>query len=264
MEKIALNKETETLLIPLYCRALESQRPDPIIRDDKAVEMANRIDYDFSQLKVPKGTYIITCMRAKQYDNYAQSFLSKNPDGVVVCIGCGLDSRFDRVDNGKVEWYDLDFPEVIDLRRKFFQEMNRYHFISSSVMDFEWMTPIAQKNRRVLFLAEGVLMYLHEEEVKSLVLKLQETFPGCELACEVTNIFWVKKMQQGYMKRNFQRRFNLEGDVIFHWGIKYGHELKSWNRGIHLLDEWTYFDESEKKLGWMRIFGRISLLRKAQ
>ena len=89
-------------------------------------------------------------------------------------------------------WYDLDFPEVIDIKKHFFKETDRYHFISSSVLDFEWMEKIKPFNKNILFIAEGLLMYLHEEEVKDLVLKLQKTFPGCQLACEVVNSFVVR------------------------------------------------------------------------
>ena len=85
-------------------------------------------------------------------------FLTRNPDGIVVNIGCGLDTRFSRIDDGKVEWYDLDFPEVIDVKKHFFQENDRYHFISSSVLEFKWIENLSnKKNHPFLFIAEGVL-----------------------------------------------------------------------------------------------------------
>ncbi|MFX0172790.1 MAG: class I SAM-dependent methyltransferase [Candidatus Hodarchaeota archaeon] len=261
----------ETLLITLFCRAIETESDDPVIIDYKAVEIVKQLGehYDFSKLKKVrnfKQLAVTMSMRARRFDYYVQQFLAQAPDGIVVNIGCGLDTRFHRLglDKGQVEWYDLDLPEVITIKKHFFQESERYLLISSSVLDLEWMTPLSQKNRPLLFLAEGVFMYLYEEDVKRLILQLQATFPGSELACEVTNIFWVKRMQQGFMKRRFQSRFHLGDDVTFHWGIKEGSEVESWKPGIQLLDEWTYFDEAEKKLGKMRFFGRFSLLRKSQ
>ncbi|MFX1535661.1 MAG: class I SAM-dependent methyltransferase [Promethearchaeota archaeon] len=252
-EKIQLDEHGETSLIPLYCRALETQRPNPIIKDDKAVEMINRFDYDFSQLKVPTGTYITTCMRAKQYDNYVQSFLSNNPNGIIVSLGCGLDSRFNRVDNGKVEWFDLDLPNVIDIKRKFFQETERYHFIASSIMDFEWMNPLSQLSSRFLFIAEGVFMYLHEEEVKTLVLKLQEMFPECELIFDAFSLATVKRVHR-------HPSLKKTGAGTF-WGLKDGQELEKWNNGIEFLEEW-FFDQSEGvkqlSLGYRAIFRLVS------
>ena len=95
-EKIKLEKEKETLLIPPYCRTLESNCRTTIITDKKAVETVNQVEYDFPQLKIPKETHVTTCMRAKQLDKCVRAFLSRNPNGIVVQLGCGLDSRFDR------------------------------------------------------------------------------------------------------------------------------------------------------------------------
>ena len=176
-EKIKLRKEKETLLIPLYCKALESKKETPIIIDNKAVELVSRIEYDYVQLKIPKQTHVTICMRAKQFDNYVREFLQKYPKSIVVHLGCGLDSRFNRVDNGTVEWYDLDYPEVIELRKSFCQETDRYHLIPSSVMDLTWLDHLSGKNRPFIFLAEGLFMYLREEEVKLLFLHLKKNFP---------------------------------------------------------------------------------------
>ena len=103
-EKIKLEKEKETLLIPLYCKVLESRKETSIITDSKAIEIVSKIEYDYTQLKIPRQTYVTICMRAKQFDNYVREFLQKYPKGIVVQLGCGLDSRFIRVDNSTVEW----------------------------------------------------------------------------------------------------------------------------------------------------------------
>ena len=74
-EKIKLEKEKETLLIPLYCKSLESKKKLPIISDNKAIEIVTKIKYDYTQLKILKQTYITICMRAKKLDNYVREFL---------------------------------------------------------------------------------------------------------------------------------------------------------------------------------------------
>lgn len=106
-------------------------------------------------------------LRNRQFDNYAQDFLSRCPEAVVVHIGCGLDSRFERVDNGKVEWYDLDLPEVIDLRRELTGgDSRRYHLLSCSVLNNAWIDSVkTHRDRPFLFLAEGVLLYFEENQV---------------------------------------------------------------------------------------------------
>ena len=129
-EKISpfLTGVPETLLIPLYHRAQETQRPDAMLKDDKAVEILGKPDFDPRRFKLQQHDVIGLVCRVREFDRFACDFLIAHPDGVVVHIGCGLDTRFERVDNGRVEWFDLDLPEVIELRRKLIGEENgRYH-----------------------------------------------------------------------------------------------------------------------------------------
>src|SRR5512138_3249963 len=137
-EKVLQSLEgvSETLLMTLYVRARESQRPDAMIHDDKAVEMVNRIAGDFSRLRMQRHDEIAVIMRMRKFDKHAREFLSRNPDGVVVHIGCGLDTRFERVDNGQVEWFDLDMPQVIELRKILItNQSNRYHALGASIFE---------------------------------------------------------------------------------------------------------------------------------
>ena len=92
--------------------------------------------------KLDKRLVVHIAIRAKRYDDYARVFLKRSPDGVIVNIGCGLDSRFQRIDNGQVVFYDLDLPEIIAIKKGFFTETERYRFIASSVLDFNWMETV--------------------------------------------------------------------------------------------------------------------------
>ncbi len=121
MPKIKLESENvvaETLLIALYARALEAQQPVPLIRDDAAAALVEQIDYDFARARMHHHDQIFTMMRVREFDRRARDFLARHPQPVVVHIGCGLDTRFERVAarNEAVTWYDLDLPEVIALR----------------------------------------------------------------------------------------------------------------------------------------------------
>ena len=227
MSKIEISDVAATSLVTLYCRAIESQKEDPIINDPKAVEIKNELDKILSKSdnrlerslvegRINKNLSIHIAIRAKRYDSYAEKFLKTSPDGVVVNIGCGLDSRFLRIDNGKVIFYDLDLPEVMKIKKQFFRENERYHFIASSVLDFEWMDIVSKHKGPFLFIAEGVFMYLEGDDVKSLVLKLQSVFPGCELLCEVFNSLWLKKPLDTLVKSKIQRDAHLEkGNILF-------------------------------------------------
>ncbi len=260
-KSIQLEKEKETLLIPLYSKAVENQKKTPIIVDEKAVEVVSRLNYDYSQLRIPKQTHVTLCMRAKQLDNYVKEFMQQNEECVVVHLGCGLDSRFIRVDNGTVEWYDLDYPEVIELRKSFYQEADRYHLIPSSVVEFKWMDNLIGKKGPFLFLAEGLFMYLKEREVKALVLKLQKTFPGCQLIFDSYSALTVKKIKNHPSIR--------KTDARIYWGIDNAHEIEKWKAGIQLREEW-YFTQSKdiNKLGAIyrllfKLAGLFSVARKA-
>jgi len=271
---------SETLLIPLYARALESQSNNPLLVDTKAIEITKELDHIFeisdSSLhqtlskgkirgKLGKKLHVTLSLRTRKFDHYCRSFLRTNPNGVIVELGCGLSTRFPRINNGSLTWYDLDFPEVINIRKHFFKESKRYHFLPFSVLDFNWMNKIEEENNKnILFIAEGLLMYLHEDDVEKLILTLQKRFPGCYLACEVVNTFIVKLLKKKMWRKKFQRDFHLGKDASFYFGITDGKDIEQWNPGITLLDEWTYFDDKEKKMGWINILGKSKKWRKTQ
>jgi O-methyltransferase involved in polyketide biosynthesis len=250
-----LSGVSETLLVTLYLRATETQRPDALIKDEKAVELVARLGYDFERVRrIPMNdaNRLVIILRNRQIDRYAQDFLARHPDAVVVHIGCGLDARFERVAerNGQVEWYDLDFPHVIELRRKLIgDERERYHFLACSALDNAWLETVSvHRPRPFLFLAEGVFMYFQEAQVKSLALTLRDHFPGAELVfdCYSPTHVWVNNFQVTTLGR-------IAGTQ---WGIWHGQELEGWGDGICLLDEWWWMDEPEPRLArfrwWLR------------
>lgn len=243
----------ETLLIPLYCRAVESRRRDALVKDELAVELMNRIDYDFSRLKLSSADMLFTIMRVREFDRCTQTFLAAQPDGVVVSLGCGLDTRFHRVDNGTVTWYDLDLPEVMVVRHKLLAEgAPRNRFIACSALDPAWMDGMGNTAPGYLFLAEGVLPYLAESQAKALVLALTERFPGAELVTDAMSPFMVRV-------HNWQLAATGLGARL-HWGLRRDRDVETWapggaqrSAGIRLLSRWTYFDQPEPRLGAARL-----------
>jgi len=102
-------------------------------------------------------------VRTEILDNATKAFIHKNPDSVIVNIGCGLDTRYSGLYNGKIRWYDLDLPESIKLRKQFFKETDRYYMIAKSVFDYRWIQEIP-KGKPVLIIAEGVLCILTKKK----------------------------------------------------------------------------------------------------
>lgn len=255
-----LSSISSTLLVPLYARALESRRPDALFRDAKAVDLVNRLDYDFSRLQQTAFSRVFPLLRMREYDRRVRTFLAEHPEGTVVDIGCGLDTRFYRIDNGAVRWYELDFPEVIAIRDQLLGGSPRRCSIHSSALDFTWMDQIQMLDGQpVLFLSEGVFPYLERQDVKRLLVTLCERFPGSELVFDALPPGFVKWMRWHPALRATKARLG--------WGLADGRELEQWHPGIHLMSEWFYFEQPEPRLRWyllLRWFTPISKARIVQ
>jgi O-methyltransferase involved in polyketide biosynthesis len=229
----------QTMLIPLRARYLETKAPNGIIHDPLSVDILDRIDCDFSGKKeVSRGSQKGVSIRTEILDEQTNAFLLKHPDAVVVNLGCGLDTRFHRLDNGTTTWFDLDVPEAIELRSQFFKPTDRYDFIPKSVFDLTWIDRIPKK-RDTLFLAEGLLMYFTEAEVKLLLKNLCKEFSKAEMLLEAMSPFIAKRTQKHPDVKNY--------NATFKWGIKAGREMEGWDIGVRFIDEHYYFDRHKNK-----------------
>jgi O-methyltransferase involved in polyketide biosynthesis len=136
-----------TLFFPLYARAMETGRKDANFKDSHAVRIKDAIDFDFSIFERMKGKLSFSrsdmltgiSIRTKLIDDFVTAFLKENPDGLIINLGCGLDSRFQRLDNEKITWVDMDLPEVIEIRKQFFEESGRYRMAGASILDESWV-----------------------------------------------------------------------------------------------------------------------------
>lgn len=250
----SLSGVAETLLFPLWVRALESKRPDALLVDDKAVAFVAQREADLARIKnvrMDEEDRVTLVLRNREFDRHAKTFLARHPCAVVVHIGCGLDSRFERVDDGQVDWYDLDLPDVISLRRELLgDEAGRYHLLATSVFDLAWIDTVSvHRPRPFLFMAEGVFMYCEEREVRALVRTLRERFPGSELVFDAFPPFMVRA-------NNLRLRMSRSPiDARYKWGLRRGRDLEEWSEGVRLLEEWFPFDRPEPRLArvrWMR------------
>lgn len=265
----------ETALLTLYNRALESQSDDPILKDEQAEALIARIDpilqatdskmaRQLRERSTDPRLNVHIALRNKKYDDYARDYLQKYPNGTIVNIGCGLDTRFHRIDNGQLQFYDLDLPEMIRFKRQLLQEHDRYRMIGKSVLDFAWMDEVADNGQPVLLLAEGVFMYLPGERMKALVLELQRRFPGSDLVCELTNRRWVEGLWGKMAQMKMRGRLKMGSDAQFQFGVDSPDALESWGPGIVFHEMWFYMDEDHPKLGWMRVFRNMKMMRNAQ
>jgi O-methyltransferase involved in polyketide biosynthesis len=233
---ITLNEEKETLLIPLYGKAMETFKKAPILSDSKALEIVGKIHYDFKSLKIPVKTNTMMCLRAKIIDTFVISVLNNEKDSVVLHLGCGLDSRYVRVNNPDVDWYDLDYKEVIDIRRNFYPNTEKYHLIPSSITESQWIDIIPKEHKQYLVIAEGLFMYLKENEIKEILLSIKKRIGHYTLILDAFSVFAARKA-------NNHPSIKKTGAKIY-WGIDDPIELTKWDQGIHFLKE-IYFTSND-------------------
>ena len=239
-EKIPFTKEKETMLMTLNGRAIQSQWKNPILPDPWAEEAMRHIDYDISKSYKGVGSWkmwrkvgcAIIATRAATFDMLTNRYLADHPDATVLHVGCGMDSRVFRVDPpASVQWFDVDYPDVIDLRRQLFPERNAYHLIGAPLSDLRWLDEVP-RDRPGLLIAEGVLHYLSETEVKALLNAVVAHFPSGQIIFDICNPWIVKRVGS-----------NVGGTgAVYKWGLDDPQDIKQLEPKLELIKE---FRQSE-------------------
>lgn len=233
---INLDGVQETMLIPLAIKASETTRNNPRIKDLKAVEIVNKLNLDISKYdKFMSHEGVVS--RTILFDNYTKKYVNIYPNATCISIGCGFDARFSRIDNGKLLWYDLDFPDVIEARKKFFEPHERIHLIDKSATDSNWTKDI-QKSKHTIIIIEGVLMYFTEQEVKTLLNIIKTNFEHSIIIAELMPPFAVKGAKHHDTVKNM--------NATFKWGVESGKDVEALCEGLKLLEEKSFNCEMKK------------------
>lgn len=209
----ALGPIQETLLIPLYGRASLTRQGSRLIDDPAAVEMVERIDYDFSRFD---GTMSLigSVLRTRIFDHWIARWLAEHPTGTIVEIGAGLNTRYERLDNGTARWFELDLPDAMDLRRRFFADTERRTMIAGSVTDDGWHEQVLATGGPWFLAAEAVLIYLPEPVVESVFASLATSFPGASTAFDTWGS-WMRDHQDEHDTiGSFEARFEWFCDDV--------------------------------------------------
>lgn len=246
--KISSKSLTEipvTALFPLYGRAKETNEKNHLFQDPYAVKIMGKIDFDFSiyeNMKATKRNEMLAgiAVRTRILDDYTKEYFGKYPDGTVVNIGCGLDTRFLRLDNVKINWIDVDLSEIIKLREKLFEKREKYKMVAVSVLDQNWLNEITvAEGQMVMVIAEGTLMYFAEKEVKILFNQLIAKFPKAILCFEVMGIKLQGKVHPSVAV--------LEIDVTCPWGIEDIESIEAWNPKLKLVKTTALIDQYRER-----------------
>ena len=203
--KIEKNTVQETLIIPLYSRKLCSELYPNIYRDETAVRLINRIDYDFSEAEknsrslMQRFGALEVAMRQNDLAFEVRDYLKAHPNAAVVNLGCGLDSTGRNCDNGSCKIYNLDYPDVIAVRNELLPAGERETNIPCDLNDTAWFSQIDASNGAVFF-ASGVFYYFLTEQVKALVQAMADAFPGGVLVFDAANRAAVKMIAKTWLK----------------------------------------------------------------
>ena len=187
-----LTGSAETMLQSFYARAKYSRKRNAKFYDAKAIELVNKIDYDFSKAENDSTMSNGVIARTIVFDELVKDFINKNPDCTVVNIACGLDTRFYRMDNGRIIWYNVDLPETIEVRDAIYHEAGRVSTIGISATDPAWADKVTKRGK-MLFIIEGLSMYLTSDENAQMLSIIRDKFDNATVLMECLAKKWVNK-----------------------------------------------------------------------
>ena len=250
--KIDLGQVQETLMLPLWARAREAEKDNPVIYDTYAKEIVERIDYDFSQIEEShmadnQGVWAI---RAYNFDNIVTEFITNNRNAVVVNFGAGLETTFQRVDEGTVQWINIDLPDVVALRQKLIPDSEREMTIAKSIFDFTWIDDVSRLTigRPVMFMAAGVLCYFEAREVETLFLKLAETYPSSHLIFD--SMSWLPAWGSNREIKKSMKQGDMDTSTLIKWHLKKASGLRKWVEPIKIIEEYPMLSKVPAKNGF--------------
>jgi O-methyltransferase involved in polyketide biosynthesis len=243
-----------TLFLVIWAQYLESKSPNGIVKNPKIIEIVESLNYDFSKYRVTSDERLGVVIRKQLIEREVQKFILQNPGGIVVNLGCGLDTHYERFKHTDTTWYDLDLPPVIALRSLFFPETDRHKLICKSVMDLSWTQGIP-KDKKILILAEGLLPYFLESEVKTLLTHIDEQFPKSELLLHALSPWRIKLIHRDLKKAALK----------LGWGITHGKNIEDWLQNLRFQNEWYIFAQYPSRWSWyMRLLNLFPLMIKQE
>ncbi|SHO53979.1 class I SAM-dependent methyltransferase [Anaerocolumna xylanovorans] len=258
-QKITLQKQTvqSTMLLPLWGRAVASEKNPDILYDRQAIDIIKNCDYDFSSIAKTFGEFGGICyvVRARKMEDAIRQFIKKHPRATIVNIGAGLDTSFSRVDNGTIRWYNLDLPDSIAFRQSFIPDSERNVSIAKSLFDTSWFDQVSfNPQDGIFFISGGVFYYFKEEQLQEIFCSMAKRFPGGELYFDAESRQTVKKSN-----RMVQKTGNK--GAIMYFCVNNAKELENWSPLIHLVSCEKYFKGIPFNPQWssgIRFMARVS------
>jgi O-methyltransferase involved in polyketide biosynthesis len=231
---VNLSGVPETMLWTLHNRASEVRRPDAFLRDPECLRIYESIDYDYARsFGKPDASHP---MRSRIFDDAMRPWLAAHPGGTVIELGVGLETQFQRIDDGRVRWLCVDVPEAIAVRERFLPPSERCRYIAKSALDLSWLDEV-DGARGVFISAQGLFMYFEEADVQHLFVAIAERFASVELMFDTIPRWFSKKTLRGFGKTEHYRAPPMP------WGIgqdELGPLLRSWSPRVRSVKTQPY------------------------
>jgi len=263
---------SETALITLKAHVVESEKENPVIEDTVAFECLNRLQSllpieirnRILNRKLPSTLTRHVALRARKYDIYTRKFLEEYADGLVVSLGCGFDTRYWRISKEPWKYIEIDLPNVIEAKKKVLDDLVTYTIIGGSVLQEDWIKRIlSMQKEHVLFLAEGLFMYLPKDGVISLFKSLAKLFVKSEIVFEVVN----EKYTKGLWKKIVAAKMSTLGTQAgssYDFGVHDATDIEAYGDNIKVVEEWSYFEDEDIKPAILRLFRNVKLFSRTQ
>jgi methyltransferase (TIGR00027 family) len=243
-----LSQISQTAILTLTCRAVESEKNNPVFNDPMAVLCLERLlsissEEEKKRILRWKSMYAgiqardrkARAMTARSFDSIANLFISNHPGCTVINLACGLDTRFWRIEKEKCKYVELDLPEMIELKKEILKDHLGYELIGCSVLDTSWIDKVTSNgNSNFLLLAEGLFMYLPKQDATSLLQALSRRFTRSQLVLDMA----PEKYTKGLWKRLIQlesRAWGLDVSIVF--GITNPRDIESYGNGFKVISD---------------------------
>jgi methyltransferase (TIGR00027 family) len=268
-----LSDVSETALITLKARVIEAKKKKPLIRDDIGVHLLNRIESILPLetrkriigRKLPSTLTMHIALRARKYDSYARKFIKENADGLVVSLGCGFDTRYWRISETPWKYIEIDLPEVIETKNEILKDKVTFSTIGCSVLEENWIQEVrAIQSQNILFLAEGLFMYLPQNGVAGIFKKLSESFSKSSIVFEVVNKKYTKGIWKKIVEAKMKRVLGSEAGSSYEFGVYNAKDIESYSKDIRVVEEWSYFEDKDITPKFLRLFRNIKFISRTQ
>ena len=255
---IEKNTVQETLVIPLFGRLVCSEHFPELFSDPEAKRICDSLDYDFAEkrkkMESSAGLFGALEVAQRQYDlrQEVEAYLKDHPNAAVVNLGCGLDDTFRKCDNGTCHGYNIDMPDVIQIRDELLPAGEREENVACDLNDYGWIDRIDVSGGAVFF-ASGVFYYFKTEEVRKLFVTMADCFPGAVLAFDSCNARGAKMMRKTWLKEagitDVSAFFSLEDEK----------ELTGWSSSFASVTAKSYMRGYRDIYNDVRLFHKLML-----